>query len=246
MADRYSELNAREQSFIDHVVPRRDAHAAALKAGYPLSTARTSSYSWIKDPTCKPVLYETFEHRRREYLKGFEVEVADVRQRAWEAATTDATELVEFRRTCCRWCHGAGHKYQWTLNELESATAAAERTGKPFPSLEGGIGYNATHDPHPDCPECHGEGIETVRAKDSRDLTVGGRMIFKGVKRTKGGGFEVVTDDQSKWMKLFAELCGMTVKKSELTGKDGAPLFSMPSTIVLVAHGEDPVPEEAE
>lgn len=243
MADRYDELDDQERTFCDRYVLTLDAHRAALDAKYALTTARTHAYTWVKDPGAKPALYETIQHRRKEHLKNFEVEASELRQRVWLAATADPTELVEFRRTCCRWCWGALHKYQWTLNELQAAVANAERMGGKLPDLEGGVGFDATRDPAADCPECFGEGIETIRAKDSRDLSVGARMIFKGVKRTKGGGFEVVTADQLAYKKFFAELCGMTIKKIEATGKDGSPLFAMPEKIVLIAQGEDEEPE---
>lgn len=238
MADRYSELSPREQMFVDRYIDTLDPRQAALEAGYALDTARTTAYSWVKDPGRKPTLYETVEHRRKERLKGFAVEAAEVRQLAWRAATVDPTSMVEYRRTSCRWCHGVNHLYQWTLQELQQATAAAERLGSKLPSIEGGVGFNATRDPHPECPECFGEGVEIVRPKDSRDLTADERLVFRGFRKLPGGGFEVITKDQSQYLRLFAELCGFKIDRKEVTGKDGAPLIEMPSVIQLVAGGE--------
>lgn len=244
--NRMDELDEREKVFVHRAAETSgDARQAAIDARYALSTARTDAYQWIKDPGCKPAVFETYHFLRMERLKQFSVEVEEVRKRAWEAATADPAEFVEIRRVCCRYCHGSGHAYQWTLNELKQAVASAERMHKAFPQMLGGIGFDATKPPNPGCPECNGEGHEIIRPKDTRDLSPGARMIFKGVKRTKGGGFEVVTQDQGGYLKLYAELCGFRVNQLQHTGKDGAPLQLMPDQIVLVPYDPN-APEEAD
>lgn len=93
----------------------------------------------------------------------------------------DPTELVEYRRGACRYCHGQDHRYHFTPAEhrLHMKKAGAED--------EGGPGYNRTVAPHPDCPECFGEGIGYTYIKDTRTLSAGARKLFAGVEQTSNG-----------------------------------------------------------
>lgn len=93
----------------------------------------------------------------------------------------DPTELVEYRRGACRYCHGKDHRYHFTPAEhrLHMKKAGADD--------EGGPGYNRTVAPHPDCPECFGEGIGYTYIKDTRTLSAGARKLFAGVEQTSNG-----------------------------------------------------------
>lgn len=100
----------------------------------------------------------------------------------------DPTELVEYRRGACRYCHGVDHRYHFTPAEyrLHMKEAGADD--------EGGPGYNRTVAPHPDCPECFGEGIGYTYIKDTRTLSPGGRKLFAGVEQTANGAKVRVRD----------------------------------------------------
>jgi phage terminase small subunit len=52
---------------------------------------------------------------------------------------------------------------------------------------KGGTGYHPGRNPHPECPECWGQGETRVIIKDTRSLSAGARMLFAGVKPTKHG-----------------------------------------------------------
>ncbi|PFW60839.1 hypothetical protein COL27_30785, partial [Bacillus sp. AFS075960] len=39
----------------------------------------------------------------------------------WNVLTADANGLIEYRRTCCRYCYGKDHRYQRTAGEMERA-----------------------------------------------------------------------------------------------------------------------------
>jgi hypothetical protein len=66
---------------------------------------------------------------------------------------------------------------------LDEALAA----GEPAPEFAGGIGYNATLEPHPDCPECFGRGVESVIVTDTRKLTGKAAKLYAGAQQTKDG-----------------------------------------------------------
>jgi phage terminase small subunit len=77
-------------------------------------------------------------------------------------------------RLACRHCHGAGHRYQRTAQEIDqdrqrhealkrTHAAAFSHAGKEMPRREfdqaGGDGFDAQRDPHSACPNCFGYGL---------------------------------------------------------------------------------------
>ncbi|MDP1890516.1 MAG: terminase small subunit [Gemmatimonadaceae bacterium] len=119
--------------------------------------------------------------------------------RLWTIAAADPRELIEYRRGCCRYCYGVAHGSQFTRAELAKQRAAFEAAQKKNSKEEfdeqGGIGFNATKPPHPDCPECFGEGVERAYVHDTRTLSAAAACLYAGVKATKDG-VEVKMHDQ--------------------------------------------------
>lgn len=132
----------------------------------------------------------------------------DVLRRYWMIATANPNELIEYRRTCCRFCYGPDHGYQRTPHESESF---------------GTVGFNARKPPNPECPECHGEGVGEAFVKDTRQLSPSALALYAGVKVTKDG-IEVKMHNQADALTNAGRHLGMFTEKHELTGKNGAPL----------------------
>lgn len=151
--------------------------------------------------------WEELELKRAERL-GFSRESAirmllDV----WHA---DVNEVVSLRRGCCRHCHGADHRYQWT--EVEYADALAKAAANkpeplPPPDIAGGFGFDHAQDPHPDCPQCQGDGDARLVMRDTTQLSEEGRRLYLGVRERKGG-LEVVIADRQKALELACRLAG--------------------------------------
>ena len=172
---------------------------------------------------------------------------ADQRERIRRAlqaqAYTNPNELVELRRDACRYCHGIGHRYQRTPAEHEHALGQHEaqrlRAPKdaPFPEFDeqGGIGFNPNKPPHPECPECHGEGIERLFMRDTRTLSSEAQALYAGAKLTERG-IELKFNSQDRARELLARIHGLLVDKHEHTGKDGAPLQQQ--TVVVLSSDE--------
>ncbi len=246
--DRFDELNAREQEFIRRFEETLDPYNSALDAGYARSVARTEAYSWLKRPHLKPALYETAMVRKEQRLKDFYVTAEELKQRTWLIATADPNELCRVEARCCRHCHGEDFGYQWREHEFEKAVADADtgyrlddkgkKRAAPLPEWAGGMGFNSTLDPHPDCPKCHGQGIKTTIVTDTRDLSEAGRALYKGCKTDRNGNIEVLMHDQQAARVFYAQLCGYQIDRKELTGKNGTPLEVMPTMITLVAQVE--------
>lgn len=237
--DRFDELNAREQELILRYEETLDPYNSALAAGYERSVARTSAYSWFKQPHIKPAFYETAMFRKAKRLETHHVTAEELKHRTWLIATADPAELVTHIRYGCRHCWGEDFRYQWKEHEFEAAVERheAEPTKHSMPDWGGGMGYTTNCDPNPDCPRCDGKGHEEVRPTDFRDLSEAGRALYKGIKPTKLG-YEILMHDQQAARVFYAQLCGYQIDRKELTGKNGGPLVEMPTMITLVAQTE--------
>lgn len=235
-ADRFNELNAREQELILRYEETLDPYNSALAAGYERSVARTCAYSWFKQPHLKPAFYQTAMFRKAKRLEQHHVTAEELKHRVWLIATADPAELVTHVRRGCRHCHGEGFGYQWKEHEFEAALAKHESNPKdyPMPDWGGGMGFRSLADPNPDCPYCEGQGHEEVMPTDFRDLSEAGRALYKGIKPTKFG-YEILMHDQHAARLFYAQLTGAIVDRKELTGRNGEPLAALPTTITLMA-----------
>jgi phage terminase small subunit len=186
---------------------------AARRAGAPESSAR----SWASRALARPEVAARIAQLKAERVQRVKADGDDVIEKLTRIAMTDISDLVEFRRCCCRHCWGKGFGYQHTDGALRMARAryakelkAAQASGadlaeeiKPFDE-EGGGGFNATHDPNPECPECHGEGVGVPFMKDTRDLGPGAAAAYAGVKVTKDG-IEIKTHDPVRALELLGK-----------------------------------------
>lgn len=164
--------------------------------------------------------------------------------RHWlDVATADPTKVVTHRRICCRYCHGAGHLYQWR-DKGEWAEAVAEamdanaRRAKmkppakelPIPSDAGGMGFRFNEPPHAECPRCMGEGESDVLFYDVSTLDERERKLIAGIKVGKYGP-EVAFHNQADAMVNIAKALGMLTEKVKIVDPneptDAAPVVPM-------------------
>ena len=167
----------------------------------------------------------------------------------WDIATADVRELVEYRRTCCRHCHGEGFGYQFTTQELakREADARLEWSKRESKKLDdvfvfdrlGGDGYDKRRDPHPECAVCFGEGVEDLFIHDTRNLSPAAAALYAGVKRTKDGIEVKIEDRQAALVTMFKHL-GLIVDKQELSGPNGGPVETKVTYEIV-----DPAPIES-
>ena len=212
--------------FVEEYCVDENATRAAIRAGWPTSWAHVAACRLLKDANVQELITE----QKARVAQEARIEAADILRQWYDVATADPSKLQRVRRVNCRYCHGEGHRYQWKAREYAEACDQAARDERPPPDCSGGFDFNRIAEPHPDCPECEGEGVEDVVIADVELLTGPERRLYAGVKQTRNGP-EVVMRDQDKARDNIAKYLGLLVERKELTGKDGRPLIpEMPPT----------------
>ncbi|MBI5270686.1 MAG: terminase small subunit [Burkholderiales bacterium] len=187
------ELPPRRALFVKHYLVSLNASEAARQAGYSAKTAGVIGHQLLTFPEIQLAVSQAMKERGERV----QMEADEVLRRLALVATADSRELIEYRRVCCRYCHGIDHRYQWTPAEKERAEEKWERACDDArrqdlpqpqrPDFAGGVGYHIKNPPHPDCPECFGEGIERPFVHDTRKLSEKGAALYAGVKVTQQG-----------------------------------------------------------
>ncbi|MDY7559950.1 terminase small subunit [Pseudomonas sp. CCC3.2] len=204
-------LTAKQQRFVDEYLKDLNATQAAIRAGYSKKTANVIAAQNLSKLNIQSEIAD------RMNVRGQKASITQtmVLERLWMIATANPNELIEHRRICCRHCFGAGHSYQWkTKEEFERESVLMAAKGIPPQTDDGGFGYDATVLPHPKCPNCHGEGLGRIHARDSRTVSPAALALYAGVKQTKDGGFEVKMHDQLAALDKVAKHLGMFSDKA--------------------------------
>jgi len=209
-------LPQRQAQFVrEYLVDLNAAHAAA-RAGYSARSARQKGWALLHTPEIAAAIEAAMVERTARV----QISADMVVERWWRIATADPNDLVQLRRGCCRYCHGADHLYQWIdAGEYEETVAASAKAKAPSasPSDAGGYGYRASHPAHPDCPRCGGRGVAEVFAADTRTLKGDAALLYAGVKETSGG-IEIRMHDQAKALENVARHLGLFKDQVEHTG----------------------------
>lgn len=223
---------ARYKRFAEEYLIDLNATQAAIRAGYSKRTAKQQACVLLTVPYVQELIAAA--RKEREARTGI---TADrVIQEAWDIATADARDLMEYRVGCCRHCWGKDHLYQRTQAEYDAAKDAFEAdrradpkkwAGKRFNPM-GGVGYDKKRDPHPTCPACAGEGVGRAVFKDTRTLNDKAARLFAGVEETKEGlkfkthSREAMVDKLFRHFGLYDDkvtLTMPTVIRRDLTGR---------------------------
>jgi phage terminase small subunit len=217
------QLNPKQAAFAREYVKDWNAAQSAIRAGYSERAAKEIGYELLTLPHVKAAI----ERRMAAAAAVAEVDAAMLVRELWDVATADVRELVSVHRDACRWCHGIDHRRMWTRGEYDAATAEALSVGKPVPELAGGLGYDFTREPHPECPECRGVGIERVVVADTRKLSRQAAKLYAGAQSTKDG-VKALARNQHDAVIALGRYLGMWKDKNEISGAGGGPLQVQP------------------
>ena len=214
----------KERLFVTAYLTHLNASKAARVCGYGYLEAPRAGHKMLKNHNIRQAIDAALAarlERLQEKLEQVEADEPFVLQKWFDIIRADVNEVVQHRRTCCRYCHGADGGYQRTRQERQRDRNAwktsPESLVDEFDEL-GGVGYDPTLAPHPDCSECFGEGVSNVHVADTRDLSPAAAALYAGVKQTKDG-VEVKLHSKEKALELMARHFGMLKDKMEHSGK---------------------------
>lgn len=182
------DLSPKRDAFVREYLVDLNATQAAIRAGYSAATAKQQGYRLLTDAYVQDAIAAAMEKRS----KRTEITQDMVLEHWFKIATADANDLMSYRRVNCRHCWGEGFERQ-----------------------EDEDGFQANRVPHPDCPQCRGEGHGYAHFEDTRTVKGPAALLFAGVKQTKDG-IEFKTRDQDKAMENVARHLGMFTDKHEL------------------------------
>ncbi|MEC7118396.1 MAG: terminase small subunit [Pseudomonadota bacterium] len=209
-----AKLRAKQQRFVDEYLIDLNATQAAIRAGYSARTAEQMAYQLLQ----KTSVQDAIADRQADLSRRTEITQDMVLDRLWAQATANPNELIRYRRVNCRYCWGEDHYYQWTAAEYYNAKTKAEENKKNAPDCDGGFGFDKTRPPHPDCPECKGEGLGDIFIADTNKLAGAAALLYAGVKTTRDG-IQVLMHDQQNALIRVGQHLGMFVER-KLHGND--------------------------
>lgn len=220
-------LSERQKRFCEEWIIDGNAAAAYRRAGFAAKTDHQASANSNR-LMAKDGIKAEIARLQAERAERTKITQDKVLQQFWAVATANPNELIEHRRICCRHCWGKEFGYQRTEREMDRDLRAWEKAEeaeqrKPAPGAPtlfneaGGIGYDERRGPNPDCPECFGDGVGKVIAKDTRHLSPEARRLYAGVKITKDG-LEVKVHDQMAALVNAAKLQGYFTENVKVSG----------------------------
>ena len=113
-------MTPKQQRFVEEYLVDLNASAAARRAGYAVRRADAMGHENLR----KPEIAAAIEAARQAQSERTGITADNVLHGLAAIARADARELIEFHRTCCRYCWGDGFRYQRTAGELEQLTRA--------------------------------------------------------------------------------------------------------------------------
>lgn len=207
-------MNLKQTRFVQEYCVDFNATQAAIRAGYSAESAGQIGHELLK----KHEITAAVDERMTDIAAAAEITTEAILRRWWDIANADPGELTQIRRVNCRHCYGVMHAYQWTEPEYMAATARAINAGQQAPDGIGGFDFNPEREPHDDCPECGGQGVEVVHLADTRRLKGAARRLFAGVQKTKDGA-KVIMRDQDAALANLARCLGMFKDQMNLSGQ---------------------------
>jgi phage terminase small subunit len=230
---RMAELTVKQENFAKGVAASlsyADAYRAAYNCG--------PNSPWVGNEAwklkCNPAVARKIAELQKATAAKLDIKRADLVRWHLARMSYNPDELIKTVAGACRHCHGEGFRYQWRVmdyfEELAKAEADAAVQSKrgwralpvALPDIGGGFGYNATRNPHPDCPKCDGKGISRTVVTPAADLTGAARAAYEGVKET-ANGIEVKMADKHASSVEVAKLLGFNVERAPIDINEEVP-----------------------
>lgn len=231
-------LKGKQVEFVEQYLIDLNATQAAIRAGYSRDSAALIGHENLR----KPNIQAAIRARRDELAMAAEVTPETLVRELTRVLLADPRELVEVKVGCCRHCYGEGHKYQRTVAEMNMDREIWAAKGNEITEFDeqGGIGFNPLLPPHPECPDCGGDGLARPVVKDTRNLGPLGQALYAGAKMGKHG-IEVQMRDKDAALDRLARILGAYEKDNTQKATPIAELLKSLSGNVI---GPVPDPDE--
>lgn len=224
-------LTTKQRLFVDEYIIDLNGTQAAIRAGYSKRTAQEQSSRLLSNVMVQDAINEAIADRR----KRLRIDADTVLFQWWQIANADPNELTQLRRFNCRYCWGDDHEYQWTPKQYERACIDAQKDDQPEPYNLGGSFYDRKRPPHPDCPECGGDGKEDIYFADTTQLSPQAKLLYQGVEQTKFG-LKINMADRMKALDNVARHLGMFNEQKDEDDDVPTPV----SVVIEVKDGRKP------
>ena len=226
---------------MDEYLVDLNATQAAIRAGYSANAAAEQGYEHLR----KPHIQLAIAQARKAQQERTQITADRVISELGLIAFADARELAEVKTGCCRCCWGEGFKFQRTVGEYNHDREQWLNKGKELADFEdqGGIGFNPLKLPHPECPNCGGDGDARVVLKDTRTLSQQAAALYAGAKVTKHG-IEVQMHSKMDAIEKLAKHLGVYEKDNQ---QKADPLAALLARIASGnSNGFTPVQDDPE
>lgn len=222
-------LTPKQEAFCQHfAVHRRNAEAYAFAYDTEGMSPKTLHEEACRVRKNYKVAARIMELERLALEEsGLTHQLADLFRRELALSLADPSELTVVRVGNCRYCNGDDFRYRWADDEFAGAVARAETLNAPLPDIAGGLGFRPFHEPRPDCPQCGGMGVPHAGFKPTDELSPMGRLLFRGVKKTRDG-LEVLLADQQKATDNVIRMSGGFKDNVNLTATLAAAVQQLP------------------
>jgi hypothetical protein len=225
-------LTPQMKNFVEQYIIDFNGKRAAIDAGYSPKTAQEQGSRLLSYPIIEKAVAKAIEARNKRTHRTQDRVLNEV----WHIAMSNANNLIQYRRTCCRYCYGEFNRYQRTAGEMErdeieheAAIIKADTEGVKLTEKQrtfdrqGGIGFDPRKDPNPDCGECFGEGYGSAHIMDTRKLAPEDLAAYAGVKITKDG-IQVLMHDKATHIDKLMRHMNLMDPKLTLKGDPENPL----------------------
>lgn len=198
-----------EWLFIGEYLIDFNATRAMERTGYVGRYAGKEGYKMLKRPAVAAEVKRCIDVIKQNKKITVEMIVQD----AIDVLNADPRDLIIYRQSACRYCHGVEHLHQYTEGEQRRRRQAHHKSdewlkqGEPF-DPEGGIGYDADAEPHPDCPECAGGGVPNLVMRDGHQIPPDAAKLLAGYEMTKNG-IKVIMRSKDAARDVLAKFQGM-------------------------------------
>lgn len=215
-------LTGKQNIFVREFLKDFNAARAARAAGYSQGkNGSVDTGSIVSSPAVQKAIREAVAERAAK--NGLN---ADSIMQAWaDIVAFDSNELVQVRRIPCAYCYAEPGQKQYTIQSYEKEKEQHEkrrlqmlRLGEgdigEFPDARGMPFVDTTKSPNPECPVCHGVGLERLFTADTRHLSPVAKRVYCGAK-TFNGRVELIMVSKERAMENLAKALGVFDEKEE-------------------------------